>query len=168
MPFDAPPVPTIETRIIDEMLKIFGSNGERWLQGAEDDHCGNYCLWGALKRARQRYSPAWKDDVEAQIMEAIWQGQRLRFTFIISFNDALGRTFADIYDVLQLAKTAVPTKETRKIGHEAKTCSAALISLYSFQNARKRRAPALAALTQGLSNGAGRPKWCRPAPATHP
>ena len=128
MPFDAARAQTIEMRLIDETLKILGPNGEHWMQGDEDDGRGNYCMWGAIRRARKRYSPAWKDDLEARIAEAIWQGQGLRYHFVVPFNDALGTTFTDVRNVLELAKVVTPTKETREILHCLKTATVAAVA----------------------------------------
>ena len=32
-----------------KLLKLFGPKGEHWLNGAEDDGAGNYCLIGGLR-----------------------------------------------------------------------------------------------------------------------
>lgn len=40
MPFDATPEQSIETRLIDEMLKILGPGGEHWFQGLVADKKG--------------------------------------------------------------------------------------------------------------------------------
>jgi hypothetical protein len=139
MPFDAARAQTIEMRLIDETLKILGPNGEHWMHGDEDDGRGNYCMWGAIRRARKRYSPAWKDDLEARIAEAIWQGQGLRYHFVVPFNDALGTTFTDVRNVLELAKVVTPTKETREILHCLKTATVAAIWLYGWRKGGKPR-----------------------------
>src|SRR5689334_7297960 len=112
MPFDAPVELPVAVRVIDEMLDIFGSHGEHWLQGREADRKGNRCMIGALKLARRRIK-ACDDSTERLIISAIQQFTGVKWQFqllfhptdpIIRFNDTRGRTFVDVRQVLLRAR----------------------------------------------------------------
>src|ERR1700754_2081680 len=104
MPFDATPELPVETRLLDEMLRIFGPSGENWIQQEEADKVGGFCMIGALSQARVRLR-IFGDDTEAKIMQAICRHNGQPFAAIDVYNDDGKRTFSDVREVLELAKT---------------------------------------------------------------
>jgi hypothetical protein len=111
MPFDAPVELPVTIRVIDEMLDIFGAQGEHWLQGKQADRKGNRCMIGALKLARRRIK-ARDDSTDRLIINAIRQVGGVKqylqiplFDPIVSFNDTRGRTFDNVRQVLLRARS---------------------------------------------------------------
>ena len=51
MPFDGTPEQNIESRIIDETLRILGPNGENWIKGSGVDD--KFCFLHARNMAKQ-------------------------------------------------------------------------------------------------------------------
>ena len=72
MPFDLAPEPSIETRILDEMLEILGPNGEHWIKDLEQDDKGGYCMLGALGLVLQRLGFPHADPI-TYINQAIYE-----------------------------------------------------------------------------------------------
>jgi hypothetical protein len=127
MPFDNTPE-TIESRIIDEALRILGPKGENWIKGTEFGS-QRVCMLHALNMARNQIGgQSMRDETEIRVVEAI----RLihhRTQQVPDFNDDPERTFDEVVAVLQRAKTAKPSALGRKLYGEYVSPSA-LVELF--------------------------------------
>jgi hypothetical protein len=114
MPFDATPDQPIESRIIDEALRILGASGEHWIKGS--GVADKYCLLHALNVARHRLG-ARGDETKLRVVEAI-RVVHHKSLQIPDFNDDPRRSFAEVAEVLHLARTVTPSALMRKLVRE--------------------------------------------------
>ena len=117
MPFDLASEPSIETRILDEMLEILGPNGERWIKDLEQDDKGGYCMLGALGLVLQRLGFPHGDPI-TYINQAIYEAYG-KVISVVEFSDSPRRRFQEIRRVLRLAKTVTPDPDIMLIAKEA-------------------------------------------------
>src|ERR1700757_1141814 len=100
MPFDG--TVSDKGRVIDEMLRILGPKGERWIKDKLADAQGGMCMLGALRSAHQNLGLPDNAGAGAAILEAIQQ-EAGSFLQIEAFND-LQDSFGPIRRVLHAAK----------------------------------------------------------------
>ena len=91
----------IEVRVIDEALKILGTDGEKWIKGHEADKQHNHCMIGAIKLARRRLKV--KDDLTKHFVEHALR-RAGHISHIPAFNDDPCRSFDHVREVMLLAK----------------------------------------------------------------
>jgi hypothetical protein len=115
MPFDATPDQSIESRIIDEALRILGPNGEHWIKGSEFGS-QRVCMLHALNLAKHNLRTR-GDETELRVIEAI-RVLHNKSQQIPDFNDDPRRTFVEVLQVLQLARTVTPSALSRKLVRE--------------------------------------------------
>jgi hypothetical protein len=102
MPFDEASHHAMEVRILDEMLRILGQDGEYWIQ--DHERAGQrFCIVGALKHA-EHLLRIYNCHGTHQLISATIERCHDTHASIIDFNDSRDRSFADIREVLLLAK----------------------------------------------------------------
>lgn len=130
MPFDSTPEQTFESRIIDETLRILGPDGKHWIKGSGVDD--RHCLLHALNVAKHNVGAS-GDETHLRIIEAIRTVQN-SYINIPDFNDEPERVFADVLEILRIARTVRVSALTRKVGLHMDP--AQLVNL--FQNAERK------------------------------
>jgi hypothetical protein len=141
MPFDAAPDQSIESRIIDEALRILGPNGEHWIKGGDIN--GKFCMLHALAFPKLGFPEPLEEETELKILEAIAKLHG-SYIYIPSFNDSPWRTFEEILAVLQLARTTRPSAALRRVVEEYRRHPQLLylpqlVSAYDDKVRRQRR-----------------------------
>lgn len=79
MPFDATPIPN-KARVLIDALELLRTQG--WCQEATTDGTGRLCLFGAIRQAGN--------------LRTSWDFDALGIPWPTDFNDAPGRTFAEV------------------------------------------------------------------------
>jgi hypothetical protein len=136
MPFDARPVVrwplpdniAAQSVLVLDMVEFYFSGGAQWAQGIGSETGTHLCLLGAVNFVRRELSNC--DDRAAEYLERAVDlkypqcRRRLAKAYlgiraaprtvdvITNFNDARGRTFAEIADVLHKAKEIAATDES--------------------------------------------------------
>lgn len=106
--------PDDKPTLAQRLLKVFGEDGEHWMQGNFADGDGNYCLIGAVRRVHK--SVAQRDAATTRLRALIrvpeWSsiavvssGGRLMGSFgedddIAHWNDKDGRRWRDVHRLL--------------------------------------------------------------------
>jgi hypothetical protein len=104
-------------RVIDEMLRILGPNGEHWIQDKLADARGRFCMLGAMQYAQQKLNLTFSAGAGAAIMEAIKQHNDGLFQSIEALNDTQ-KSFLSVRRVLEAAKTVTPSNYSTAVTND--------------------------------------------------
>jgi hypothetical protein len=115
MPFDGSHFRFGLIDLFNEMLDFFGSDGERWTQGAQIGGDGSRCLVGALAACRAKLKMGKGDGAAQHLRWAIRYHTLWTRYSITGFNDADHTRFQDIRAVLILAKLSVTLCDERQL-----------------------------------------------------
>ena len=107
MPFDGIPATDNRSALVLEMMEDYLQGGARWMRGYHHNPEGRKCLLAAMKHVRKQLASQ-DDAVPAYLAKAIeWpvgaECKGRHCAIMMAFNDAPGRTYAEIEAVLHKA-----------------------------------------------------------------